>query len=101
MTDTGSHDGEELASLAARLQAQRRHLDSYEDKTTAWATKIEDWAADEVVYDRDLIAAGALLGVPPPRVGDRPRLTPGERATMEERLAAAGLDVRGEEATHG
>ena len=96
MTDTGAHDGEELASLTARIRAQRRHLDGYEDKTTAWSTKLEDWAADEVAYDRDLMAAGARLGVPPPRVGDRPRLTPRERATMEERLAAAGLDVREE-----
>ena len=96
MTDTGSSDGGELASLTARLRAQRRHLDGYEDKTTAWPTKLEDWAADEVAYDRDLMAAGALLGVPPPRVGDRPHLTPRERAAMEDRLAAAGLDVRGE-----
>ncbi len=96
MSDDSARDGEDLASLALRLQAQRRHLDSYEDKTTAWPTKIEDWWADEVVYDRDLMAAGALLGVPPPRVGDRPHLTPAERATMEERLAEAGLDVRGE-----
>jgi hypothetical protein len=96
MTAPGTNDRDELAAVAARLQDMRRHLDTYEDKTTAWPTKPADWDADLELYDHELLAAGDLLGVPPPRVGDRPRLTPRERAILEERLAAAGVDVRGE-----
>lgn len=79
----------ELRPLRARIEAQRANRHS-------WPTKEEELEADCDRYDRRLLKAAVMLGVPAPATVGREQamLSDGDRADLEIRLAGAGLDVR-------
>jgi hypothetical protein len=53
------------------------------------------WELDLYSYDESLIVAADLLDVEIPK-GARDEMSAEQRTVIEERLAGAGLDVRGE-----
>ena len=65
----------------------RRRLDSPPEDDEAWEL-------DLYSYDESLIVAADLLDVEVPK-GARGEMSAEQRKVVEERLAAAGLDVRG------
>jgi hypothetical protein len=81
-----------IKRLAAELQMRRRRLGVYQRADT-WPGKDVAWRSELVRYDRYLLLAAEMLEVslpePPPLVP----LPPEIRATVEDRLGAAGLDV--------
>jgi hypothetical protein len=73
--------------LAERLRALRRRLD--------FPPADDDvWELDLYSYDESLVVAADLLDVEIPK-GARDEMSAEQRSTIESRLAAAGLDVRG------
>ena len=72
--------------LAERLQDLRRRLDAPSDDQDAFEL-------DLYSYDESLIVAADLLDVEVPK-GARDEMSAEQRAVLEARLAAAGLDVR-------
>jgi hypothetical protein len=75
--------------LAERLQALRRRLDAPSDDQDVFEL-------DLYSYDESLIVAADLLDVEVPK-GARGEMSAEQRTVLEERLAAAGMDVRGPE----
>ena len=73
--------------LAERLQDLRRRLDSPSDDQDAFELNLYS-------YDESLIVAADLLDVEVPK-GARGEMSAEQRAVLEQRLAAAGMDVRG------
>ena len=73
--------------LAERLQDLRRRLDAPSDDQDVFEL-------DLYSYDESLIVAADLLDVEVPK-GARGEMSAEQRAALEERLAAAGMDVRG------
>lgn len=73
--------------LAARLRSLRARLDRPPADPDAWEL-------DLYSYDESLVVAADLLDVDVPK-GARDAMSPDQRAALEARLAAAGLDVRG------
>jgi hypothetical protein len=73
--------------LAERLQDLRRRLDAPSDDQDAFEL-------DLYSYDESLIVAADLLDVEVPK-GARGEMSAEQRAVLEQRLAAAGMDVRG------
>ena len=73
--------------LAERLRELRRRLDAPADDQDVWEL-------DLYSYDESLVVAADLLDVEIPR-GARDEMSADQRKVIEERLAAAGLDVRG------
>lgn len=55
----------------------------------------DGWELDLYSYDESLIVAADLLDVDVPK-GARAEMSGEQRQVLEDRLAAAGLDVRGE-----
>lgn len=88
-----------IESIANELWALRERLEAQRSNPHEWPSKEEEYAADLDRYDRRMIKAAAMLGVPAPR----PRhdggflLTTDERDHLEDQLAAAGLDLRSSE----
>lgn len=72
--------------LAERLQTLRRRLDTPSDNQDVFEL-------DLYSYDESLIVAADLLDVEVPK-GARGEMSAEQRAVLEERLAAAGMDVR-------
>jgi len=72
--------------LAERLRDLRRRLDAPSDDQDAFEL-------DLYSYDESLIVAADLLDVDVPK-GARGEMSAEQRAVLEERLAAAGMDVR-------
>ena len=72
--------------LAERLQDLRRRLDAPSDDQDVFEL-------DLYSYDESLIVAADLLDVEVPK-GARGEMSAEQRAVLEERLAAAGMDVR-------
>ncbi|MDP9452198.1 MAG: hypothetical protein M3P97_02130 [Actinomycetota bacterium] len=81
--------------LAALLRERRRRLDHYAALPAPSDAERQAWDADLYTYDDALVAVADLLDVEVPP-GARDDLTPDHRAGIEQALAAAGLDVRGE-----
>ncbi len=79
-----------IERLGAELRSLRLRLIRYEQRER------EAWNADLEAYDRRLLDAAAMLEVASPPPGTALPLTAGERADLEEGLAAAGLEVRTE-----
>ena len=73
--------------LTERLRELRRRLDQP-------PTDPDVWELDLYSYDESLIVAADLLDAEVPK-GARDEMSAEQRAVIEERLAAAGLDVRG------
>jgi hypothetical protein len=73
---------------------RRRRLDAFRN-APPWPGKDPALAREEAQYDHCLIVAAQILEVPTP--DDRPSpgrpLPPEVRCVLEDRLAAAGLDV--------
>ena len=74
--------------LAERLRDLRRRLDDRSGDPDSWELHLYS-------YDESLIVAADLLDVEVPK-GARGEMSPEQRQILEERLAAAGLDVRAE-----
>lgn len=74
--------------LTERLRDLRRRLDLP-------PTDPDVWELDLYSYDESLVVAADLLDVEVPK-GARDEMSAEQRTVIEERLAAAGLDVRGE-----
>ncbi len=72
--------------LAERLQSLRRRLDAPSDDQDVFEL-------DLYSYDESLIVAADLLDVEVPK-GARGEMSAEQRAVLEDRLAAAGIDVR-------
>ncbi len=85
-TDPSSHDKRER--LTERLHALRRHLD-----TPPGPDDADAWELDLYSYDESLVVAADLLDVEVPK-GARGEMSAELRAVLEDRLAAAGIDVR-------
>jgi hypothetical protein len=75
--------------LTERLRDLRRRLDQP-------PTDPDVWELDLYSYDESLIVAADLLDVQVPK-GARDEMSAEQRQVIEERLATAGLDVRGSE----
>ena len=90
-----------IESVAAQLRPLRARIDAQQANTHTWPSKEEELAADIDRYDRRLLKAAAMLGVPAPAVDHRQPflLTDGDRTLLEDRLVGAGLDVRADPAT--
>ena len=73
--------------LTERLRDLRRRLDQP-------PTDPDVWELDLYSYDESLVVAADLLDVEIPK-GARDEMSAEQRQVIEERLAAAGLDVRG------
>jgi hypothetical protein len=73
--------------LTERLRDLRRRLDQP-------PTDPDVWELDLYSYDESLIVAADLLDVEVPK-GARDEMSAEQRQVIEERLATAGLDVRG------
>jgi hypothetical protein len=73
--------------LTERLRDLRRRLDQP-------PIDPDVWELDLYSYDESLIVAADLLDVEIPK-GARDEMSAEQRTVVEERLAAAGLDVRG------
>jgi len=73
--------------LTTRLRDLRARLDRPQDD-------VDVFELDLYSYDESLITAADLLDVEVPK-GSRDEMSAEQRAVLEERLAAAGLDVRG------
>ena len=72
--------------LAERLRDLRRRLDGL-------PADPDRWELDLYSYDESLIVAADLLDVEVPK-GARGEMSADQRQVLEDRLAAAGLDVR-------
>ena len=73
--------------LVERLRDLRRRLD-------APPADPDVWELDLYSYDESLVVAADLLDVEVPK-GARGEMSADQRAVLEHRLAAAGIDVRG------
>ena len=75
------------ARLIERLRELRRRLDAPQDD-------VDVFELDLYSYDESLIVAADLLDVEVPK-GARDEMSAEQRKVIEDRLAAAGMDVRG------
>lgn len=86
----------ELDLLAGELQRLHAGIERYTSTNEWWPTKPADWAADVWRYDSVLCTTAELLGIPipprPPQDAMR-RLSPPERANLEQLLADKGINV--------
>lgn len=78
---------EKQERLTQRLRELRTRLDAPQDDVDAFEL-------DLYSYDESLVTAADLLDVEVPK-GARDEMSAEQRAVIEERLAGAGLDVRG------
>lgn len=85
-----------IESVASQLRTLRTRIDNQQANQHSWPTKDEELAADIDRYDRRLLKAAAMLQVEPPATRRREQFLISEldRVKLEQRLAAAGLDVR-------
>jgi hypothetical protein len=85
-----------IESVAMQLRTLRARIEAQKANQHSWPTKEEELAADIDRYDRRLLKAAAMLQVesPPNRRRDDFLLSEDERTGLEQRLTAAGLDVR-------
>jgi hypothetical protein len=85
-----------IESVAVQLRTLRTRIDNQRANQHSWPTKEEELAADIDRYDRRLLKAAAMLQVEPPASRRREQflLSERDRGKLEQRLAAAGLDVR-------
>ena len=77
-----------IERLSADLRSLRLRLIRYEQRAR------DAWSADLEAYDRRLLDAAAMLEVAAPPPETPLPLTAADRASLEEELAAAGLEVR-------
>ncbi|HEV3400899.1 MAG TPA: hypothetical protein VG078_03675 [Acidimicrobiales bacterium] len=77
-----------IERLSAELRSLRLRLIRYEQRAR------DAWSADLEAYDRRLLDAAAMLDVAAPPPETPLPLTATDRASLEEDLAAAGLEVR-------
>jgi hypothetical protein len=77
-----------IERLSAELRSARLRLIRYEQRAR------DAWSADLEAYDRRLLDAAAMLEVAAPPPETPLPLTATDRASLEENLAAAGLEVR-------
>ncbi len=82
-------DDDKRQRLTQRLRDLRRRLDAGPENPDVWEL-------DLYSYDDALIVAADLLDVEVPK-GARGEMTSEHRQVLEERLAAAGMDVRAAE----
>ena len=78
---------EKRGRLTERLRELRTRLDQPQDD-------VDVFELDLYSYDESLVTAADLLDVDVPK-GARDEMSAEQRAVIEERLAGAGLDVRG------
>ena len=83
---TGDTAGEKRERLTERLQDLRRRLDRP-------PADPDVWELDLYSYDESLVVAADLLDVEVPK-GARDEMSAEQRQVLEDRLKAAGLDVR-------
>jgi hypothetical protein len=85
-----------IENVAVQLRTLRARIDAQRANQHSWPTKEEELAADIDRYDRRLLKAAAMLQVEVPPSSHRSQflLTERDRRKLEQRLAAAGLDVR-------
>jgi aminoglycoside phosphotransferase (APT) family kinase protein len=85
-----------IENVASQLRTLRTRIDAQKANRHSWPTKEEELAADIDRYDRRLLKAAAMLQVDTPASRRREQflLSEEDRLALEERLAAAGLDVR-------
>jgi hypothetical protein len=79
-------DNDKRERLTERLRDLRRRLDAPPDDQDVYEL-------DLYSYDESLIVAADLLDVEVPK-GARDEMSAEQRSVLEERLAAAGIDVR-------
>jgi len=84
---TQSDREEKRARLLERLRELRGRLDAPQDDADVFEL-------DLYSYDESLITAADLLDVAVPK-GARDEMSAEQRGVLEERLAEAGIDVRG------
>jgi hypothetical protein len=78
---------EKRERLTERLRELRSRLDMPQDD-------VDVFELDLYSYDESLVTAADLLDVEVPK-GARDEMSAAQRAVIEERLAGAGVDVRG------
>jgi hypothetical protein len=85
-----------IESVASQLRTLRTRIDAQQANQHSWPTKEEELAADIDRYDRRLLKAAAMIRVEAPASRRREQflLSERDRVKLEQRLAAAGLDVR-------
>ncbi len=83
----GGQTDDRRERLVERLRELRRRLD-------APPTDPDVWELDLYSYDESLVVAADLLDVEVPK-GARGEMRAEQRAAIEDRLAVAGIDVRG------
>ena len=81
-------DDDKRERLTERLRDLRRRLDQPPEDPDVWEL-------DLYSYDESLVVAADLLDVEVPK-GARDEMSAEQRRLIEERLAAGGLDVRGD-----
>ena len=79
-----------IERLSSELRSCRLRLIRYEQRAR------DAWLSDLEAYDRMLLDAAAMLGLPSARSTPAVPLEPDPRAGLEEGLAEAGLEVRTE-----
>jgi hypothetical protein len=77
-----------IERLSAELRSLRLRLIRYEQRAR------DAWGADLEAYDRRLLDAAAMLEVAAPPPETSVPLSAADRASLEEDLAAVGLEVR-------
>lgn len=81
-----------LKRLARELQIRRRRLDVF-PCSDPWPGKEAAWRMERASYDSLLVMAAEMLEVELPALPPGPPLPGDVRATIEDRLALAGLNV--------
>ena len=86
-----------VEALRDDIRTRRRKLSTSPGDGQPWPHTEVDTSAELYYYDMALAVAANVLGVPAPNpvAGGRRRLSALQRNQLEERLAAAGCDVRG------
>lgn len=89
-----------LDRMGDLLRLLRRRLDGYQALPHPSPGEVDRWEIDLYAYDEALVTMADVLDVDVPPEA-REELTPDHRASLEEHLAAAGLDVRAPEGGPG
>ncbi|MEA2703035.1 MAG: hypothetical protein QOD63_980 [Actinomycetota bacterium] len=88
----------EVVIVGAELRRLYRKMIAYEADPENRETKTAEWAGMILEYDKALEVAAYMLDVPVPRLPDgyKRRFRPEDQAHIEDLMAAAGYDIRGD-----
>ncbi len=88
----------EVVIVGAELRRIYRKMLDHEDQPEDRETKSAEWAALILEYDKALEVAAYMLDVPVPRLPDgyKRRFRPEDQVHIEDLMAAAGYDIRGD-----